>query len=118
MLDENQNVQITDEDMINRVSKIMNRLHENRELQQLAEEHGISSKNSVKLSNDTIDNIAVTTIALLLAQQAKDPKYQELVKVGMQKRELKFDIVNTYKSQANQILEKYKTNIVNNIQTH
>lgn len=117
-MEEMQNVQINEDDMINKVATIMNRINENRELQSLADEHGLSVNNSVKLNNATIDNIAVTTIALLLAKQANDPKYQELVKVGMQKREIKFDIVNTYKNQANQILEKYKTRVVNNIQTH
>jgi len=103
---------ISDDIIFSKVKTLMGRLKENQQLQKLAEENGIDVKNTVKLTDDTINNIAVSVIALLLAQRSGDPRYVKLVQTGIQKRSLKTDIINTYKNQANQLINQYKNNII------
>jgi hypothetical protein len=99
---------IDDEVIFSHVSTLMERLRSNQKLQQLAEDNGLDIKNSVKLTDDTIDNVAISVIALLLAKRDGDVRYSKLVQTGVQKRSLKTEIVNSYKSQAKQLIEKYK----------
>ncbi|MGN1086455.1 MAG: hypothetical protein ACI4Q5_05415, partial [Porcipelethomonas sp.] len=68
-------------------------------------------KNSVKLTDDTIDNVAISVVSLLLAKRENDPRYQRLVNTGIQKRSLKTEIINAYKTQANQLINRYKASI-------
>lgn len=102
---------ISDDLIFSKVKTLMNRLKENQQLQELAKENGIDVKNTVKLTDDSINNIAVSVIALLLAKRDGDPRYAKLVHTGVQKRSLKTDIVNTYKNQANQLINQYKNEI-------
>ena len=46
-----------------------------------------------------------------LARQGKrsmDPDYSALVRAGMSHRKIKTDLINKYKDQANQIIDRYK----------
>jgi hypothetical protein len=97
-----------DEEIFSKVEKIMSDLRKNQKLQELSEQNGLSVKNTAKLTDEAINNIAVTIVALLLAKRQHDPRYSMLVKAGMQKRSLKTEIVNAYKNQANGMITKYK----------
>lgn len=99
---------LSDDLIFSKLDKMTEKLKRTQELQKLSEEHGLDVKNSVTLTDDAIDNVFVSVIALLLAQQNRDTRYTKLVHTGMQKRSLKTEIINDYKNQANQYLAKYK----------
>lgn len=89
---------------------MLDKLEKNQKLQQLASANGIDVKNSTKLTEATKKNIATSVIALMLAKQNNDPRYNELVRYGMDHRKTKIDIINAYKDQANQIISRAKNN--------
>lgn len=101
-----------DEEIFSKVSTLMEKLQKDQELQDLAERNGLDVKNSVRLSPTTQDNVAVAVTALLLAKKANDPKYKTLTQLGLQKRRLKAEIINEYKPQALQLIQKYKNSKV------
>lgn len=102
------NVNMTDDVIFSKVGELMERLAKNQQLQNLAEQNGLDIKNTIKLTDDTVNNIAVSVIAMLLAKRDNDSRYNNLVQAGIQKRSIKTDIINTYKDQANQMINKYK----------
>lgn len=102
---------ISDDVIFSKVGQLMSQLHRNQQLQELAEKNGLDVKNSVKLTDDTIDNVAISVVSLLLAKRENDPRYQRLVNTGIQKRSLKTEIINAYKTQANQLINRYKATI-------
>ena len=104
---------ISDEEIFSKVGELLNKLKSNQQLQELAEKNGLEVKNTVKLTDDTINNVAISVVSLLLAKRENDPRYQKLVNTGIQKRSLKTEIINTYKNQANQLIERYKSGIDN-----
>ena len=104
---------ISDEVIFYKVGELLNKLKSNQQLQELAEKNGLEVKNTVKLTDDTINNVAISVVSLLLAKRENDPRYQKLVNTGIQKRSLKTEIINTYKNQANQLIERYKSGIDN-----
>lgn len=104
--------QITDEMIFSKIGEIMKKLNANNKLHDLAESKGLNVKNSVKLSDNSIDNYAVSIIALLLAKRNDDPQYKVLVQTGIQKRSLKTEVINKYKDQANQIMTQYKNRLL------
>jgi hypothetical protein len=87
------------------VDILMKKLKSNQQLQALASKNGIDVKNTVDLTDDTVNNIAVSVVSLLLAKQNNDERYQTLVRTGIQKRSLKTDIINDYKNQAIQLIK-------------
>ena len=95
--------------IFSKLSVIMERLNQNRKLQELAQSNGIDVKNSVQLTEATTNNIAVSVVALMLAQQEGDPDYKALVRAGMNHRKIKTELINKYKNRANQMLDMYKT---------
>jgi hypothetical protein len=97
--------------ILKKVSTLFERMNQNRQLQELAENNGIDIKNSIKLTDDNMMNVAVTLVALSLAKEANDPRYKTLVNTGLQKRSLKMEIVNDYKSQANNIIHDWKSGV-------
>lgn len=99
---------MSDDFIFSKVEELMTKLKQNQQLQELAEANGVNVKNSVRLTDDSIDNVAVSVISLLIAKRENDPRYKTLVNVGVQKRSLKTEIINTYKNQANQLIERYK----------
>lgn len=98
----------TENEIFSKVEKLVDKIHQNRELQQMAIDNGIDIKNSVKLTEASEDNYAISVIALMLAKDANDPKYRDLVRNGMAHRESRIDVINEYKDQANQLYRKYK----------
>lgn len=104
---------ISDEVIFSKVGELLNKLKSNQQLQELAEKNGLEVKNTVKLTDDAINNVAISVVSLLLAKRENDPRYRKLVNAGIQKRSLKTEIINTYKNQANQLIERYKSSIDN-----
>ena len=104
---------ISDEVIFSKVGELLNKLKSNQQLQELAEKNGLEVKNTVKLTDDAINNVAISVVSLLLAKRENDPRYRKLVNAGIQKRSLKTEIINTYKNQANQLIERYKSGIDN-----
>lgn len=98
---------ISDEVIFSKLDNIFKNLKQTQKLQQLATDNGLDIKNSINLTDDTIDNVITSVIALLIAQQNHDPRYKELVLKGTQKRSLKTEIINNYKNQANQYRNKF-----------
>ena len=94
--------------MLDKVGMIMMKLHENQKLQDLASQNGIEVKNTIHLTEDTANNIAVGVVALMLAKQENDPDYAALVRAGMNHRKIKTELINKYKNQANQLIDSYK----------
>ena len=90
--------------IFSKVQELLSKLEENQQLQKLAKENGLPVKNGVDLTEDTMTNIAVSVVSLLLAKQSGDPDYKRLVQTGVQKRSLKTELVNRYKNQANQLI--------------
>lgn len=107
MEDNNLNV-FGDEEIFSKVEELMSKLRKNQKLQELSEQNGLSIKNTVKLTDEAIDNIAVSIVSLLLAKRQHDVRYRELVLAGMNHRKLKTELVNAYKNQANAMISKYK----------
>jgi len=99
---------LNDEQIFSDVVALMEKLQKNQELQDLAERNGLDVKNSIRLNKTTQDNVAIATVALLLARRAGDPKYRTLTQTGLQKRRLKAEIINEYKGLANQLIQKYR----------
>lgn len=91
-----------------KVKQIMERLNTNRRLQELASSNGLDVRNSLQLTEETMDNIAVAVVALSIAKQENDPDYAALVRAGMSHRRIKTELINKYKNQANQLITAYK----------
>ena len=97
-----------DTELYSKVTELMDKLEKNQQLQQLAYENGIDTKNTVKLTAATKENIAVSVVALLLAKRNGDSRYRDLVRYGMDHRKTKMDIINDYKTDANALITRYK----------
>lgn len=97
-----------DEEIFTKVETLMNQLRKNQKIQELSEQNGLQVKNSVRLTDDSINNIAVAIVSLLLAKKSNDPRYKKLVRTGIKKRSLKTEIINDYKNQANQMIGRYR----------
>ena len=98
-----------------KAKELLDKLDKNQQLQQLASANGIDVKNSTKLTTSTKDNIATSVIALMLAKQNQDPRYNDLVRYGMDHRRTKVELINAYKDQANQIISRAKNNDFNDL---
>lgn len=105
---EDESMFMNDEEVFDKVKKIMDKLDKDQELQELAERNNLDVKSSIRLNPTTKDNVAVSVLSLELARRAHDPKYHNLVRSGLQKRKLKAEIINQYKGQANQLIQKYR----------
>lgn len=99
-------VEYSDQDIIDKAKTILTKLKQNQELQKLADSNGLDIKNSVNLTDDNIKNLVISVIALMLAKNNDDKRYKQLVRMGVQKRSLKTEIINAYKNKAIQILNK------------
>lgn len=100
------NVSVSDEAIFSKVQEMLNHLDQSNKLQQLAIDNGLDVKNSIDFSGDNRDRYAIATTALMLAKRSGDPKYEMLVRTGLQKRELKAEIINTYKDEAKQLITR------------
>ena len=101
-MDENQEI-------YDKIESVMKSLKQQRDLQKLSIDNGLDVKNSIILTDRDIDNHLVAVISLLLCKRSGDSKYSKLVEAGISKRSLKTAIINEYKDQANQLIQKYKT---------
>ena len=100
---------MSDEEIIKKVGDLFSKMEQNSKLYALAKMNGLDVKNNVELTEDTKDNLAVTIVSLLLAKRENDARYGELVKVGLQRKSLKSDIVNSYKDKALELIKSYKS---------
>jgi len=92
--------------MFAKVGEMLVHYRKQKELQDLAEKNGVEI-NGMRLTDDTIMNIVTSCVALMLAKEEGDPRYHQLVDQGMRKRSLKVDIINSYKSRANDLINRY-----------
>lgn len=94
------------------IGQLMSKMRNNQELQKLAKEQGVTFKPSVEFSDESIENIVTSMVALTLASMVNDKDYELLVRTGIQKRSLKVQIINKYKDQAIAYLNKYKSDLI------
>lgn len=99
---------MNDDVIFSKVGELMTQLEKNQRLQELATSNGLDIKNTIKLTDENVENVAVSVISLLLAKRSNDPRYKTLVQAGLQKRTVKADIINSYKNQAIQVIKRYK----------
>lgn len=104
---------ISDEVIFSKIGELMTNLERDKKLQEIALSNGLDVKNTIRLTDDTIENLVVSIIALLIAKRSGDEDYAELVRVGIKHRSLKTEIINRYKDQANQMIQTYKNGINN-----
>lgn len=107
-------MEITDETIIQHIGELMVRLKKDKELQTLARENGIDIKNTVELTEDSIENYVISVVSLMLAKRSSDPNYKTMCSLGLQKRSLKAELINTYKDQAHQLINAWKMKYMNN----
>ena len=100
---------MSDEDIIKKVDVLFSKMEENEKLQKLAKANGLDVKNTIELTEDTKNNLAVSQVSLLLAKRENDVRYKTLARVGLQKRTLKTEIVNAYKDKAMELISRYKS---------
>lgn len=98
----------SDVDIFRKTTEVLDKLEQNQQLQQMAYENGIDTKNSCRLTAATKENIAVCVVSMLLAKQNNDPLCNDLVRFGMQHRNTKAQIVNKYKNEANALIKRYR----------
>jgi uncharacterized protein (DUF302 family) len=104
-------VNISDDKIFYYVQKMMNHLDETNRLQQLAKDNGIEIKNEIDLSEDARKKVIIATTAMLLAKRSGDPDYDMLRRTGLQKREYKARVINKYKDEAQQLINRVENNI-------
>ena len=100
---------MSDEDIIKKVDVLFSKMEENERLQKLAKANGLDVKNTIELTEDTKNTLAVSIVSLLLAKRENDVRYKTLSRVGLQKRTLKTEIVNAYKDKAMELISRYKS---------
>ena len=103
---------VNEERILGIISQLMDKLSNTQRLQNLAKENDLAYKPVMDFSDEAIDNIVVSMIALTLASQAKDSRYDLLVRTGIQKRSLKTEIINDFKDEALHYLDLYKRNMI------
>lgn len=107
-------MEITDETIIQHIGELMTKLRKDKELQTLARENGIDVQNSMDLTEDTIEIYVISVVSLLLAKRSGDPNYKTMCSLGLQKRSLKAELINTYKDQAMQLINAWKMKYLSN----
>jgi hypothetical protein len=107
-------MEITDETIIQHIGELMTKLRKDKELQTLARENGIDVQNTMDLTEDTIEIYVISVVSLLLAKRSGDPNYKTMCSLGLQKRSLKAELINTYKDQAMQLINAWKMKYLSN----
>lgn len=107
-------MEITDETIIQHIGELMTKLRKDKELQTLARENGIDVQNTMDLSEDTIEIYVISVVSLMLAKRSGDPNYKTMCSLGLQKRSLKAELINTYKDQAIQLINAWKMKYLSN----
>lgn len=104
-------INIPDEQIFSHVQKMMNHLDQTNRLQQLAKDNGIEINNEIDLSEDNRKKVMVATTSLLIAKRNGDPDYDMLCRTGLQKREIKSRVINKYKDEAQQLINRVENKI-------
>ena len=107
---------MTDEQIIGCLNDFFAKFEQNRKLQDMALANGIDIKNAVRLTDEQKEALAVAYVALLLAKRERDSRYPILVKAGLEHRSLKAEIINDWKDQAIQLINKGKLRVEDNVQ--
>lgn len=107
-------MEITDETIIQHIGELMTKLRKDKELQTLARENGIDVQNTMDFSEDTIEIYVISVVSLMLAKRSGDPNYKTMCSLGLQKRSLKAELINTYKDQAMQLINAWKMKYLSN----
>lgn len=107
-------MEITDETIIQHIGELMTKLRKDKELQTLARENGIDVQNTMELTEDTIEIYVISVVSLMLAKRSGDPNYKTMCSLGLQKRSLKAELINTYKDQAIQLINAWKMKYLSN----
>ena len=110
-MDEQTTVNLDEVALMAKVTELMTKIDKNQQLQNLAEQNGVDATNGLKLTDANKDNIAVAVLSKLLACQSNDPDYKRLTQMGLQHRSLNAEIINRYKNQAIQLINRYKDNL-------
>ena len=105
---------MTDEQILDCLNDFFAKFEQNRKLQDMALANGIDIKNAVRLTDEQKEALAVAQVALLLAKRENDNRYVILTKTGLEHRALKAEIINAYKDQAIQLINKGKLQMENN----
>lgn len=111
------NAKMTDEEILLCLNDFFAKFDQNRKLQDLALANGVDIKNSIRLTDEQKEALAVAQVALLLAKRDDDSRYAILSKTGLEHRALKAEIINAYKDQAIQLINKGSVHMDNNEQT-
>ena len=109
-----ESIMMTDEQILDCLNDFFAKFEQNRKLQDMALANGIDIKNAVRLTDEQKEALAVAQVALLLAKRENDNRYVILTKTGLEHRALKAEIINAYKDQAIQLINKGKLQMENN----
>lgn len=109
-----ESIMMTDEQILDCLNNFFAKFEQNRKLQDMALANGIDIKNAVRLTDEQKEALAVAQVALLLAKRENDNRYVILTKTGLEHRALKAEIINAYKDQAIQLINKGKLQMENN----
>lgn len=107
---------MSDEQILSALNDFFAKFDQNHKLQDMALANGIDIKNSVRLTDEQREAVAVALVALLLAKRENDHRYAVLSKAGLEHRTLKAEIINDYKDQAIQLINRGSIQSENNIQ--
>lgn len=99
---------MTDEMIIAKLNNFFAKYDQNKKLQDMAKENGLEVKNTIQLTKDTRDALAVSIVALILAKREHDSRYTHLARVGLEHRQLKASIINDYKDRAMELIARSK----------
>lgn len=104
---------ISDDQILDYLNDFFAKYDQNRKLQDMALANGLDIKNSVRLTDDQREALAVAQVALMLAKREDDPRYAILSKTGLEHRSLRTELINRYKDEAIQLINKRAMNIEN-----
>lgn len=104
---------ISDDQILDYLNDFFAKYDQNRKLQDMALANGLDIKNSVRLTDDQREALAVAQVALMLAKREDDPRYAILSKTGLEHRSLRTELINHYKDEAIQLINKRAMNVEN-----
>lgn len=107
---------MSDEQIIDCLNDFFVKFDQSRKLQDMTLANGIDIKNSVRLTDEQKEALAVAQVALLLAKRENDNRYKILSKAGLEHRALKAELINAYKDQAIQLINRSRVHAENNAQ--
>ena len=109
-------MRMTDEEIHSCLNDFFAKFDQNKKLQDMALANGLDINISIRLTDEQKEALAVAQVALLLAKREDDSRYAILSKAGLEHRTLKAEIINDYKDQAIQLINKGSVRMENNEQ--